>query len=226
MTISPGKIEKLYIVPFNDPDYAPAHQAAPPFFALINPETYTYRYRIEFCETQAPGTSAVALKFNKMPPQEFNFDFLFDGTGVIIPAFIPVTAQLELFRHQILQYQGNIHRPYYLKIHWGTLLFKGVLTSMDIEYKLFNPDGSPLRAIAKCAFKGSIEENLRVALENPMSPDITHERIFKAGDKLSLMTRAIYRDQQFYIDVAQFNKLDGFRKIRTGTKIYFPPQEK
>ena len=229
MTAFPGKLEKLYIVPYNNPDYAVAHIAAPPFFALINPETYTYRYRIEFCETQAPGTSAVSLKFNKMPPQEFNFDFLFDSTGVIqslFPNVLPVAEQLELFRHQILQYKGNIHRPYYLKIHWGTLLFKGVLTSMDIEFKLFNPDGSPIRAIAKCAFKGSIEENLRVALENPMSPDITHERIFKASDRLSLLTQRIYNDQQFYIDVAAFNRLDGFRKIRAGTKIYFPPIEK
>jgi hypothetical protein len=96
---------------------------------------------------------------------------------------------LEIFKHQLLQYQGEIHRPYYLKIHWGTLLFKGVLTSLDIEYKLFSPDGTPLRAIAKCAFKGSIEESLRLAIENRMSPDITHKRIIKQGDTLALMTQ-------------------------------------
>ncbi|MBN8787292.1 MAG: LysM peptidoglycan-binding domain-containing protein [Terrimonas sp.] len=221
-----GQLEKLYIVPYKTADYAITSIAAPPFFALINPETYTYRYKIEFCDTQAPGTSGVSLKFNKMPPQEFNFDFLFDGTGIIqgvLPSIVPVADQLDLFRNQILYYKGDIHRPYYLKIHWGTLLFKGILTSMDIEFKLFSPDGAPLRAVAKCSFKGSIEENLRLAMENRMSPDITHSRIVKQSDKISLLTRDMYKDQQYYIDVAAFNKLDSFRKIKAGTALLFPP---
>jgi len=224
MAVDLAHLEKLYILSYSDPEYN--NIAAPPFFALVNPETYTYRYKIEFCETQGQGSSAVALKFNKMPPQEFNFDFLFDSTGTITNILtppLPVPDQLDLFRHQILQYQGEIHRPYYLKIHWGTLLFKGVLTAMDIEFKLFKPDGTPIRAVAKCSFKGTIEENLRVALENPMSPDITHERTVSASDKLPLMTKNIYNDLKFYIDVAAFNGLDGFRDVKTGTKLFFPP---
>jgi hypothetical protein len=225
-----GKLQKLYIQVYSDPGYQ--DKSGAPFYALVNPETYTYKYRIEFCETQASGTSAVALKFNKMLPQEFNFDFLFDGTGVMKAASVdlaasnkPVTDQLDDFRKKILKYQGDIHRPNYLKIHWGTLLFKGVLTSMDIEFKLFKPDGAPLRAIAKCSFKGTVEENLRVALENNKSPDITHERIFKESDRLDLMTKKIYNDQHYYIDVAAFNRMDGFRKRQSGNKIYFPPIE-
>ena len=221
-----GKLEKLYIVPYNNADYTVTHIAAPPFFALINPETYSHRYKIDFYDTQAPGTSGSSLRFNKIPPEELNFDFVFDGTGVIqsiFPSALPVNEQLEIFKHQLLQYQGEIHRPYYLKIHWGTLLFKGVLTSLDIEYKLFSPDGTPLRAIAKCAFKGSIEESLRLAIENRMSPDITHKRILKQGDTLALLTQKIYNDQHYYMDVAEVNRLDGFRKTKPGTEIFFPP---
>jgi hypothetical protein len=224
MAFDLSQLEKLYIVSYSDPEYN--NIVGPPFFALMNPETYSYKYKIEFCETQAPGTSGVALKFNKMPPQEFNFDFLFDSTGVIssvLTPSAPVADQLDDFRHKILQYQGDIHRPYYLKIHWGTLLFKGVLTSMDIEFKLFKPDGSPVRAIAKCAFKGTVEENLRVAMENAMSPDITHERKVTTNDRLPLMTKKIYNDKKYYIDVAAFNRLDGFRNVPTGIKILFPP---
>ena len=227
MAFDLAKLEKLYIVPYSDPEYNKI--AAPPFVANMNPETYTYRYKIEFCETQAPGTSGVALKFNKMPPQEFNFDFLFDGTGVILSPLsppLPVADQLDIFRQGILEYKGDIHRPYYLKIHWGTLLFKGVLTSMDIEFRLFSPDGSPVRAVAKCVFKGTVEENLRVAQENAMSPDITHQRTVTSSDRLPLLTRDIYKDQQYYIDVAGVNRLDGFRKIKNGLHLFFPPLQK
>jgi hypothetical protein len=101
-----------------------------------------------------------------------------------------------------------------------------VLTSIDIEYKLFNINGSPIRAIAKCGFKEIIDEHLLVRLEGKQSPDITHERLVKSGDRLSLMTHKIYNEQKFLLHVAAFNHLDSFRNIQDGTKVYFPPVEK
>lgn len=234
MALEFGKMEKLYIQAYSDAKFE--KKSGEKLQALINPETYTYRYKIEFCETQASGTSGVALKFNKLPPQEFNFDFLFDGTGVVKGSSVfelgianpftqskNVAEQIDEFKLRVLEYKGELHRPNYLQILWGTLIFKGVLTAMDIEFKLFKPDGTPLRAIAKCTFKGTVDETLRVAKENPQSPDITHERNFTATDRLSLMANNIYKDQQYYIDVAVSNRLDSFRKIPTGTRIFFLP---
>ncbi|MCO4294454.1 LysM peptidoglycan-binding domain-containing protein [Solitalea sp. MAHUQ-68] len=226
-----GNIEKLYIQAYKDADLN--EPVGDRFYALINPETYTYKYRTEFCETQAAGTSGVALKFSKIPPQDFNFDFLFDGTGAFKDAAgsattgaaslkLSVHEQLDDFKKKLFEYNGEKHRPNYLKIIWGTLLFKGVLISLDIEFKLFKPDGTPIRAIAKCTFKGTVTEELRVARENAQSPDITHERTITASDRLSLMANKIYGNQSYYTDVAAFNRLDGFRKIKPGVKVFFP----
>ncbi|POY37293.1 hypothetical protein C3K47_05880 [Solitalea longa] len=227
-----GQIEKLYFQAYKDPDLN--EPVGDKFYALINPETYTYKYRVDFCDTQASGTSGVALKFNKMPPQDFNFDFLFDGTGAFKDTAVPavpglalfngsIADQIDDFRKRVFEYNGEKHRPNYLKIIWGTLLFKGVLIALDIEFKLFKPDGTPLRAIAKCTFKGTVTEELRVAKENSQSPDITHERTITASDRLSLMTFKIYNNQNFYTDVADFNRLDGFRKVKPGVNVLFPP---
>lgn len=226
MTQGKGNFEKLRIESYKDSAFTEKVEGI--FHALINPETYTTRHKIEFCDTQAPGRSMPVLKFNKIPAQEINLDFLFDSTGVITPAdkSKTVTDQLNEFRKRVLLYQGEIHRPFYLKIFWGTLLFKGVLTSLDIEYKLFNTDGAPLRAIAKCGFKGTIDEELVLRLENKSSPDVTHERILKESDRLDLITKLIYDDAQYIIQVAASNRLDGFRKIKPGTKIYFPSLKK
>ncbi len=232
-----GKHEKLKIQAYSDKSYA--NRVGTAFEVTINPETYTTRHRIEFCDTQAPGTSMPILKFNKIAAQEINFDFLFDSTGVIKDAAVlsvgipnpfakpkSVADEIDAFRKNIIEYRKEIHRPYFLKIHWGTLLFKCVLTNLDIEYKLFKSDGTPIRAVAKCTFKGTIEEDLRKALENKLSPDVTHERMVKEGDRLSLMTHKIYNQQNYLLPVAAFNQLDGFRNISAGTKIYFPPVEK
>jgi nucleoid-associated protein YgaU len=233
MAIPFGKIEKLYIQAYKDAELS--QPVGDKFEALINPETYSYKYKIEFCETQAPGTSGVALKFNKIPPQEFNFDFLFDGTGTFKGASLldaslinpfsanSVADQVEEFKHHVFEYNGEKHRPNHLKIIWGTLIFKGVLIGLDIEYKLFRSDGTPLRVIARCTFKGTVTENLRVARENAQTADVTHERIAAAADKLPLMAYKIYNSQAYYTDVAAANKLDGFRAVKPGTRIFFPP---
>jgi hypothetical protein len=234
MALEFGKIDKLKIWAYKDAEMT-RPVAGGPFIALINPETYSHKHKVEFCETQAPGTSGVALKYNKTTPQEYSFDFLFDATGVFKGASVldfavtnpfesgkDVSVQIEEFKKKVFDYNGDVHRPNYLMIIWGSLLIKGVLTSLDIEYKLFNTKGIPIRAIAKCSIKETLPEKLRTATEDSQSPDITHERIFTASDRLSLMTNDIYNNQNYYTDVAAFNQLDGFRKIKPGEIIQFP----
>jgi nucleoid-associated protein YgaU len=111
-------------------------------------------------------------------------------------------------------------------IGWGTLLFKGILAEMTIEYKLFSPEGVPLRAVVKASFKGIVEDLLRLAKENNNSPDLTHVRIVKEGDTLPLMTFRIYGDSKYYLQVAEANNLTNFRRLKPGQQIKFPPIEK
>src|SRR5690606_25891987 len=220
--------EKLYVEPYLDAAFtrkAPGEK----FRALINPASYTCKYVFEYDDTQAGGRSSVKMKFNKIKPQKFTFDFLFDSTGVVKNASVLnisvanpfakpacVAEQLEDFKKKIIEFKGDTHRPYYLKIHWGTLLFKGVLNQIDIEYKVFTTDGTPIRAVAKCSFTESIEDNLREAIENKQSPDITHERIFTEAERIDRIAGQIYNRQECYIGVAAFNELDSFRKIKPG----------
>jgi len=226
-----GKLDKMKLQAYSDEQFS--KKKGPPFSVLINPESYTIHYRIEHSENQGQGTSHPQLHFNKIKAQEIHFDFVFDSSGVVVdPAMViggetgNVIDKIETFKALMLNYQSEIHRPNFVALNWGTLLFKGQLTSMDVEYKLFKPDGTPIRAIVKADFRGYIEDNLRVALENPLSPDITHERRFNIHDRFPLMADEIYDNPNYYIDVAKANGLTGFRKITAGTKLFFPPVEK
>src|SRR5690606_28803951 len=133
---------------------------------------------------------------------------------------------IEQFKKVIFDYNGDEHKPNYLMISWGTLLFKGTLSEMDITFKLFKADGTPLRALANAKFKGFVEDDLRVAKENNSSPDLTHVRIVKDGDTLPLMTCRIYGDSKYYLEVAKANEIPNFRKLTVGQKIFFPPINK
>ena len=168
--------------------------------------------------------------FVRALPTDFELDFLFDRTGVIKGqndiAGDGIINDIEKFKKIVFDYNGNEHKPNYVMIGWGTLLFKGSLQEMSIEFKLFASDGTPLRAVAKTKFKGTVEDDLRVAKENNNSPDLTHIRTVKEGDTLPLMTFKIYGDSKYYLQVAQVNKLTSFRTLKAGQKIKFPPIEK
>jgi hypothetical protein len=238
---SKGELVKLQISAFTDPKF---HKkvAGGEFRTLLNPEKYSYKYKIEHNKKQASGTSAAASKFNKILPENFELDFIFDRTGVIVDYGPPskelekptvfrdegtgIKKDIEAFKKVVLKYNGKHHRPNFLIITWGTLLFKGTLEEMDITYKLFKPDGTPLRATVHARFKGFIEDKLRSAKENNSSPDLTHIRYVEHGDTLPLMAYRIYGDSKYYLEVAKANDLINFRKLKVGQKIFFPPIEK
>jgi hypothetical protein len=235
----PGELTKLHIKAYSDPRFND-EIADGEFRTLLNPEKYIYKYKIEQNRQQASGTSSSSPRFNKTPPEDLELDFIFDRTGVLVNYGEPGTSDdtlsvdegsgviddVEQFKRVVFDYNGDEHRPNYLIISWGTLLFKGTLTGMDITFKLFKSDGTPLRASAKAKFKGFIEDNLRVAIENNNSPDLTHVRIVREGDTLPLMAYRIYGDPKYYLKVAEINNITNFRKLKSGQKIYFPPFEK
>lgn len=226
--MSSGQLEKLKIVAYSDPEFNNEVDDGE-FSTLLNPEKYTFHYKIEQNDDQAAGTSTVSPRFNKQLPETLELDFVFDRSGVIKgyeSTDDGIIDDIEKFKKVILNYEGENHKPNYLIISWGSLLFKGSLTEMDIEFKIFKPDGTPIRAIAKGKFQGFVEDNLRVAKENNQSPDLTHQRIVKAGDTLPLMSYKIYGDSKYYIDVARINNITNFRKLKIGQKIFFPPLKK
>ncbi len=234
-----GELTKLKIKAFSDEQFS-EEVADGEFRTLLNPETYVFKYKIEQNDDQASGTSASAPRFNRALPEDLELEFVFDRTGVLTDYGAAGTADdktfkdegrgviddLEHFKKVVFDYNGEEHKPNYLIISWGTLLFKGSLSEMDITFKLFKPDGTPLRATARAKFKGFVEDNLRVAMENSSSPDLTHVREVKKGDTLPLMTFRIYGDSKYYLEVAKANRITNFRKLEVGQRIFFPPIEK
>ena len=226
--MSTGELKKLKIVAYSDPGFSDKI-ADGEFATLMNPEKYTFHYKIEQDEQQAAGTSAVSPRFNKQLPENLELEFVFDRSGVIAgkeAVESGIIDDIEKFKKVILDYNGDEHKPNYLIISWGSLLFKGSLTEMDIEFKLFKPDGTPIRALAKAKFQGFVEDDLRAARENNKSPDLTHLRIVKEGDTLPLMSYRIYGDSKYYLEVAKANNIINFRKLKAGQEIFFPPIQK
>lgn len=222
----PGEFEKMTIYAYNNPDLGDAH-AKGEFSAMINPENYTLDIKMEFNDGQAQGTTGAQPRFNLKNPEELSFEFLFDNTGIIDGNKREnITDDIQNFKEFLMGYDSETHEPKFFKLVWGTLLFKARCTGLNIAYKLFNPDGSPTRALCKTTFKELKEEELRASEENAQSPDLTHYRMVKKGDTLPLMCYKVYGDSKYYQQVALVNKLINFRQLEAGSELFFPPVEK
>jgi hypothetical protein len=221
-----GKLEKMKIIAYSDPDLSDSSKLGE-FIAMMNPETYSLDYKVEYQEGQGQGTSAAQQRFTVKKPEEFSFEFLFDNTGIIDDKpRNDLIDELTEFRDLLVGYEGSTHEPKHFKLIWGGTLFKGRCTALSIAFKLFNPDGTPIRATCKVTFKGSVDENLRVAIEDAQSPDLTHYHQIVAGETLPLLCFKIYGDSRYYLEVARINKLINFRKLKEGDEIFFPPLDK
>jgi len=140
---------------------------------------------------------------------------------------LPNKEQLEDFQKTVYYMEGEIHRPRFLKIFWGKEInFPCVLSQLDINYTLFYPDGSPLRIKISATFLKYLSEKKREAEQKKKSPDLTHERIARLGDRLDLLTYNIYNDSKYFMQVATANRLTSVRKLPTGLKLFFPPFNK
>ena len=230
--MSEGQLQKLVIRAFSDPELDNEITDAK-YTTVVNPEKYSFTYKSEYKEEQAQGSSKTTLKFTRSVPEDFDLEFLFDRTGIFEDSESAgsddgngIEDDIKKFKRTVFDYSGTEHKPNYLKISWGTLMFNCIMTDMTIEYKLFKSNGKPLRAVAKVKFKTFIEEEKRIAEEKNSSPDLTHFRTVIAGDTLPLMTHRIYGDSKYYLEVARVNNLTNFRILTPGTELSFPPINK
>jgi Contractile injection system tube protein len=221
--IERGKLEKVKIIAYKKPEMDDNSKAGD-FEAYINPESYQLNYKIEYAEGQGQGTSGKQQKFKAIAPDELNLELLFDASGIADgKPRDHVWDDIKKFKKLLTDYEGEAHEPRHFRVIWGPMIFAGRLTSLNINFKLFRPDGHPIRAVAKVAFKSSIDDKKRVAKEDPLSPDLTHERIIKTGEHIAQKCFEQYENPSYYFHVARANNLTNFRKLNVGSKLYFPP---
>ena len=226
-----GQLEKMLIIAFSDKE---RQSEVGKYTFQYNPENYAQKYEIKYEEEQPDGATEADLRFKAAVPQELSLKFLFDATGAspAATAAAPegeikdVYEELKKFRELVWDYHGDNHQPRYLRLLWGKLDFECRLTTLNVSYTLFKPDGTPLRATVDTTFKKSIEKPKENASNDASSPDLTHLVTVKAGETLPNLSTRIYGTPDYYLEVARVNSLDNFREIEPGTQLVFPPLDK
>ena len=115
-----GTLEKLTVLAYTKADYS--GDPVGRFEAYVNPSELTASYEMEYDSAQGSGTTSSRMNFKKVKPGELSLTFFLDGTGA---SGRPLDVQKAVESFQaVTGYNGDIHRPNYLKVIWGTIQVK------------------------------------------------------------------------------------------------------
>jgi Contractile injection system tube protein len=221
-------LSKLIIHAFEKNDFK---KEVDSFSTPINPETFTKTSHIELDTSRGHGQPGTDPRYKSTAPEELKIEFILDGTKTMEGYLdslktMEVSDQIQAFT-DCVQFDGKIHRPRFLIVRWGSeVKFPCVLSHLEINYSLFKANGDPLRAKISATFIKYETEAAIFAANHISSPDLTHQRVAKAGDRLDLLTYDIYDDSSFFLQVARANDLTSPRNLKAGISLFFPPIDK
>lgn len=240
-----GPLEKMVITPYLDKK-AESLDEGKEFTVQFNPTTYKRTYTTNVSENIRLGRGAQS-QFNGKNLGKISFKVLFDGTGVSEPLKSVAGAAGKLASalgsdvevsgdesnvykkvselHELLMCTNpETHEPNIINVKWGTSLNENVrATGFDVDYKIFDTFGDPLRAEVSLNFVIFIppkeEEKVR-------SSDISKVVQVQDGDTLPLIAYREYGDSKFYRELARVNNLTNIRKLVPGQELLLPPVDK
>ena len=100
--------------------------------------------------------------------------------------------------------------------------FVGVLSSLDVTYNLFDPDGVPLRARLAVTIQEYRPAKVQVQAPPRSSPDVEKTWQVRRGDTLRSIAAAVYRDPARWRTLAEFNGITDPRRLAVGTTLRIP----
>lgn len=232
-------MEKVKIYAFTDENFTDPGKGissfTPAFIVPVNPESFTKNLKIDVDSRRGHGNDGTDIRYKSTVPEELTLNFILDGSQTMEGyggedtslKTAPVHEQLKKFLDSVYRYEGEIHRPKFLLLIWGSEIhFRCILSNLEINHTLFNPNGEPLRAKLAATFLNYKAREERLAEERKQSADLTHQRKVQQGDRLDLMTYKIYNDSKYFLQVASANKLSHLRNIQPGINLFFPPFDK
>lgn len=213
---------QMTITAYTDENFSSEYKSA--LELPINPDKVKFTKGIQYAEDKQLGSLNGANVYARYRPETLYFECLLDMTNALDDDCEkkPVHDVVNDLEQRLYCYNSEGHRPSFVKVQYGDILFFGQLKTLETEYTLFDLDGIPLRAELKVTLTGYCsqkEENKRFPKR---SPDVSRMVTLKEGQTLAALCNEVYGDPLLVGEVARFNNLNGYRNVPSGTKILLP----
>lgn len=219
-------MQKIKLDAYTDKSFQQQHGI--PLELRIDPEQISFGKNVHYREDKQLGSIGGDIKFEKYGPSSLSLKFTIDCSGVVegTEKGDSTYEKVNDIADLLYIYNSEGHSPSYVRISYGSLLFKGRLEKMDTQYMMFTSKGVPLRATVSLSFKGYMCSEEERKKFHKQSPDMSRLITVKEGETLPYLCHKIYGDSRLVLQVARFNNLGGFRNIPAGTELLFPPLKK
>jgi hypothetical protein len=202
-----------------------------PITCLFNPKEYSISKSSQWQKKQNSG-SIPNLQYGGGDPRKLSVDLFFDASDEADGDVRGITEKLFGLLEANKKYkQEKKQRPPSVEFHWGrTWTFPAVIDSLSVQYTLFRPDGTPVRASAKLSLtqvEKAVDKpsagNAKKG-QNPTTrgiPDL-RSHVVRDGDSLPSIAYSSYGDPTRWRAIAEANGIDDPLALRRGRVLSVP----
>lgn len=232
MTILGNNLSKLTIAA-----YATREQLTPPnpkdvMEVVYNPTSIQLSYRHQYDTLTSLGTATQKAAYQKSELGDLTLELILDAT--LPDSQSPVNEQLDQLNRICNDSRSEKAEPRSLRITWGRMqwhgrgYFAGRMSSMSVNYSLFDRNGTPLRAtvtLSLLADESEVLQNSRREAETPKKGRIqimsqSSLPLLASGLGVALGSSAVD-----YLAVAVANDLDHLGDPQPGSTLTWAAPE-
>jgi nucleoid-associated protein YgaU len=198
-----------------------------PLNCYFNPTEYSIAKTNAWEPPEVNGNSAPKMKFTSGKPRTLDLTLLFDGTlppktGKPMPVGEACKVLMDAMEVPKTAKPGTPKaEPPLFTFKWGPLVFKGACTSLTITYKLFTPDGQPIRADVKLSLTEDVQATKGQNPTTRAQGGFAVHRV-KDGDTLPSISYETYGDATKWRRIAEANGVDNPLHLRRGRPLSLP----
>ena len=211
-------------------------EGSAPFDVLFNPTEYSISKSNEWKYEKVTGTTFTPPSFGGGNPRELTLSLLLDASLLGKTQHVRGITD-DLFKMMEVpggsQGGSSTAAPPFITFTWGSeTTFKSVCTSLTVAYKLFRPNGDPIRADVKMTLKqaetaGTASANGANRAGNPTTRANAGHGVHtvKDGDSLPSIAYDTYGDATVWRAIADVNGIENPMHLRRGSALSLPKLE-
>lgn len=204
-----------------------------------NPNSLTFEKKPKIASIPIPGLDSPLQQFVRGESETLSVDLFFDTTETGMKSGATSVTTLTDAFYGLIKIDPTTHAPPIVEFIWGSKFpgdslptmyqnqrrttFKGLVTSVKQEFKLFAPDGTPLRAKLTIALNEYKPLHEQLSQLNLQSPDHTRVHILSAHETLASVAQTYYLNFAYWKTIADENNIDDPRRLEPGTALVIPP---
>lgn len=192
----------------------------------FNPAEYTISKSNGWKPEKVVGEGMPTAQFTGGEPQKLKLDLLFDDADRADGDVREITNSLfaAMAVDKAHASGKNSGRPPMMEFGWGsTTTFRAVCDSLSVQFLLFRPNGTPVRAKATISLLQA-EATVGKGPQNPTTRGIAGLRthVVRDGDSIHSVAHSAYGDATLWRRIAEANGIDDPLSLPRGTVLSIP----